>query len=597
MSKSPVTTIDYDKLLESWSITENELKNYIESLTDDIIKNIETVLFSKVINSVRKSGRLAEYDENIYEYYLYLVNYYKRCIKIYEKNSKDVNSDDIKKIADGLYSIIKSKIAQFEDVEKMIEVDSIKGMNPIKAEKVKIIKRDVNLLFKNIINIRKNIKSEIDTYKYDCFNIDMDENSLSLFENVKLCLLSHKDELYSMYLDSLNKCILDINDLVSRDITYFYYELLKDEKNDLGSIIKIQADALEKSIQTTEEENIIQEILKNLREGYQHISKQVDELDINLKDNFISLDDIKDKNEDEFYNEFVLKLKECIKNNAVKNINDKTQPFITLLKDNFIKYTLSERQNYAKQTAEMQIKTEVSFADMICDCFSIIIKHTNENRHNLKDSEFIEIIEGIYETINIKIDNIKESTEIFKNECETETDNIIQNDNYEIKLNMEQINEGLLIWIKLHCDKEAFLSEFHIILDKNKTDDYKCGEFEEIRKKAVQFRKEQLLFEISTFEEILNYSVSRLRKSENTHIVSYVNAVDETTHKIYETLNKFNIEIIKPSAHDMFNGKEHDVLMAEKSKEFKKGEIIKLMNSGYKQGDIILLRANVIAAR
>jgi len=47
----------------------------------------------------------------------------------------------------------------------------------------------------------------------------------------------------------------------------------------------------------------------------------------------------------------------------------------------------------------------------------------------------------------------------------------------------------------------------------------------------------------------------------------------------------------------MFNGKEHEVLIAETSEGFAKGEIIKVINPGYKRGDFILTRANVIAAK
>ncbi len=57
------------------------------------------------------------------------------------------------------------------------------------------------------------------------------------------------------------------------------------------------------------------------------------------------------------------------------------------------------------------------------------------------------------------------------------------------------------------------------------------------------------------------------------------------------------VDIIAPKPHDIFNGKEHEVIMAEKNNDFKKGEIIKLINSGYKNKNYIILRANVIAAK
>ena len=42
--------------------------------------------------------------------------------------------------------------------------------------------------------------------------------------------------------------------------------------------------------------------------------------------------------------------------------------------------------------------------------------------------------------------------------------------------------------------------------------------------------------------------------------------------------------------------KPHDFL-TEMNDEFNKGEIIKLINSGYKHDDVVLIRANEIAAR
>ena len=62
-------------------------------------------------------------------------------------------------------------------------------------------------------------------------------------------------------------------------------------------------------------------------------------------------------------------------------------------------------------------------------------------------------------------------------------------------------------------------------------------------------------------------------------------------------LKKNNIDLIRPTPHEMFNPKEHEILMAETLSDFKKGEIVKLMNSGYRQRETVLMRANVIVAR
>ncbi|MDR1705404.1 MAG: nucleotide exchange factor GrpE [Clostridiales bacterium] len=119
----------------------------------------------------------------------------------------------------------------------------------------------------------------------------------------------------------------------------------------------------------------------------------------------------------------------------------------------------------------------------------------------------------------------------------------------------------------------------------------------ELENKIIKFYKEHLLYELSTFEEIQNYSLPRLRNSEDDNIRAFVAFLDSSGETLDGILKQNGIELIRPLPHDVFNGREHEVLMAEKDEGFKKGEIIKLMNSGYKQGNQVLLRANVIASR
>ena len=57
------------------------------------------------------------------------------------------------------------------------------------------------------------------------------------------------------------------------------------------------------------------------------------------------------------------------------------------------------------------------------------------------------------------------------------------------------------------------------------------------------------------------------------------------------------IEIIDPKPKDIFVAKEHDVLMAERVEGYKKGEIVKVMTKGYKNGNLVYIRSSVIAAK
>jgi len=120
---------------------------------------------------------------------------------------------------------------------------------------------------------------------------------------------------------------------------------------------------------------------------------------------------------------------------------------------------------------------------------------------------------------------------------------------------------------------------------------------DEISAKLTKFKKEQTLYEISTYEEIQHYSISRLRDSDCEHIAEFVAVLDQSAEKMEAILKEHGITPIRPAPGSVFNGREHEVLMAEAHEGFAKGEIIKAMNSGFRQKDNVLLRANVIAAR
>jgi len=116
-------------------------------------------------------------------------------------------------------------------------------------------------------------------------------------------------------------------------------------------------------------------------------------------------------------------------------------------------------------------------------------------------------------------------------------------------------------------------------------------------KLIATFKKECLLYEVSTFEEIMNCSVERLRRTANADVDLFVKAADGVYAGLNAVLAKYGIEAFKPNVHDMFDGKRHEVLMAEFAEGFSRGEIIKVLNCGYIQGGEVLLRANVVCSR
>jgi len=235
-----------------------------------------------------------------------------------------------------------------------------------------------------------------------------------------------------------------------------------------------------------------------------------------------------------------------------------------------------------------------SIANTVIETFISIIAYQQTNKEVLENStREYKIIEAISDTLEIKIENIKESTNNFIEE--------INNFEAEISLPENFIEEILELWYKL---KPSNMEEITIFLEETAFKDSLpkinkiALKLEKSHKKNVlEYKKNQLLFEVTTFNELLNYSVEILKKSTDMEVLMYIQVVEEANSMINTTLIKHLIRPIYPEIGSIFNSKEQEVIMTEKDGNFKKGEIIKVANHGYKQKDIIIIKANVIVAR
>jgi len=249
----------------------------------------------------------------------------------------------------------------------------------------------------------------------------------------------------------------------------------------------------------------------------------------------------------------------------------------------------------ARQTAET----------IICVFARQISFYRENSGYYLKLNEN-DIINGINETLIIKTEVLAENIAAFEEtKCNFNSGDLL----FTIKereLLLEELFPVLRGKFFIETDEnDIIMDAFYKDAAETKaiTSYYKriediCQKEEERAQKAVKrFYKDNVLFEISTFEEILQYSVTRLRESENENVQNYVDMIDECARIIENTLKEVGIAMIRPNPHEYFNGKEHEILMAEHIEGFAKGEIIKSIASGYRLNDQILIRANIIAAK
>lgn len=242
----------------------------------------------------------------------------------------------------------------------------------------------------------------------------------------------------------------------------------------------------------------------------------------------------------------------------------------------------------------MQLVKDVKdIANIVMYSFKTIVDFTIENKDNIVTfEEEYKIISAINETLLIKIENINEDLRSFLKEVESVELNLNETSDIgelvELLNNVKDINLNSLKKILSNINNTQFVNE--VIKKVSKSSDI-------LNKKIISYKKTSLLFEITTFNELLNYSIFRLKKCSDIDILMYIQMVEEANSMINTTLTKYSIRTIEPKEHTLFNGKEHEVIMTESKQGFKKGEIIKVTNYGYKLNETIIIRANVVVAR
>ncbi len=582
----------------------------IEELTQEITHNIFAVITNAVSNDIflaSENACLSYYDENIYSYYRKIIDCYKAAALLYSEYRSVVKTPKIKKILDGTYSVLCSQINQHDDYNK----NHLK--NPIATEKRVVIGNSISLFVRNFNKVKPSDETLSGIGKVLFVNdfgyksvIDFVNNIISYIEEECFACI------YDFYCEAFESCFKNLNDIDRRVETNNCLELLKKEHEILSSIIIVQINALEQELEKAlySEKDFVERLIAILQAGYQHLSKEVNEITENLKVTkpmqLKTFEDFAQNLSEQFKKRKIISTESFEKsfakyNSAIDFFKDELSNFATEI----IEKEIYEHSFY-KSVYELQkqVSEQAYMADEITEAFSEINEYFNENKQALESNE---IIKGITETISIKTENMLENKALFLENCngiiknyKSEKNNISEDDSLKCKeAAFENWKHEIVNNCNENIDFKKNIIENNEILEQylKKLEKTQTHYENSLKKLILELKKESILFEISTFEEIINYSVTRLVQSEDENIKDYADWIFDVMQNIETILKKNNIDLIRPKPHEPFNGKEHEVIMAEKNPEFLKGEIIKVLNSGYKQKDVVIIRANVIAAR
>ncbi|HHW68140.1 MAG: hypothetical protein PWP07_1004 [Epulopiscium sp.] len=631
------------ELVEAWRKTLQAFDQFSKQSVKGCFFHMKMKVMLKILHHLSEENKLSIYDEKIFEYFDHLMNHYQKTIQLFQDNEQEIKTGKAKEILSGICTVLSSQLKQFRE-NQMVEQgisDPKASVNPIKAEKEKFLMDEkINILNqlddledqwtkeemeKTLLSLRKHLidLAKDDTQQVQCVK----EIYEGLIQNLK-------GPLYKCYAKKSKKGIEKLNDFHLRKAANFYYESIKQEKENVEAIIKIQVNALEEEMKNEayedREQQIIQEILHTIREAYQHLGKEIEELEQFFKEaekqpNKIHISSpeefetyLKVQGMDAYVNDLNVKSKLNYKDREIVEFNENYNAFNQIWnefkKELFNHYNDKINQDNLLRRIDLKLQNNMELSQKIIQSFSDFYEKTKKGAGEIVETEYTPIIEGIGETIHIKIESLKESLELFseiKNEmlqrASEEFKEFISEKDFEKitedlfeKFMIESMNEFPLEESDFTKKQLAFLDGkeeegMAFLSDRLLRRQEKIEQ--EADKKIIKFLREHLLFEMSTYEEIINYSVSKLRESQEDFIITYVKEIDALTHSIEEILKAYKIEFIHPNPHEKFNGKEHEVLMAEVREGFQKGEIIKTMNKGYMLDGQIILKANVIAGK
>ena len=615
------------KLFSKWTAAVSIIDKLSEAARADVFRNLKYLVAEKINTACGNDEALSSYDIEIYEAYMRIIDTYRQVVDIYLDPERPITSLTVKEIWDGIYEVLMSRLMAISEKDNFI--------NPVVAEKKEIVSRIISAAAEHMGSITKQISENFAIEESTSIRHRLLSTDEISFEDVQSICVEIADnvksrcvrDFYGTYISAVKLALVNLNDLSERHNVSYYNELLKEEQDLLRQIVIVQVMALEKAnsegLATEAEAAVLEEALNILREAHQRESGEIDRIErmfseraANFRENMGQVA-MNVEDEEEFAASFdevapfgrdLPTIFEAMKQSFIKARSafaDAAEAFAAARLDAYVGKLVMQEIYYNKKA----VSALVMMSNDVSKCFGRILEHYNANSEYLAECDEKDIIQGVAETILIKIDSLNETVEAFEKDTQRLFDTFSQS---EVAIAPEAaimfqacIVENLLPFGKEEKNGAKLVKQLaDAVLEQRAFAEYKQGlekslsrKSEGLEKRMLSFMRDSFFYELSTFEEIMYYSVSRLRESKDNLVAEFVSEIDNQYKKTGDILTKYGVEKIAPAAHDAFNPKENEVLMAEESEGFKKGEIIKTINSGYRQGDVIIMRANVIAAR
>ena len=587
-------------------------ERFIETTAAESLRLLIEASFNELHMNSFNNSRLCVHDNYLLSAYARLIKGYSNIIAYYNKVEAGIHEAHSKTILRGIRTIFYTRLSEYKEME-------VEALYDIKNE------HEGNYLMQFSEDIAKMVEGGYakllnyarDTYFKDIWNID-EQRAEEMAEDIKADVIrSFSGDVYNIYKNCSYRALDESKKEQARERIDNCFLRIKQEHDILNAIVKIQAPELESR---NSELSVVAKILNMLREEYQKIAFDINHIEALYRQAEIGED------EDEDFNTFLGRVSVFI--NSKDTLAENKDKFIceyVFLLDDFdegVREYVNNNFNKRMERLDLKIlgdkqKQAVEgtrlLASKVIDEFRNAVSQTDSDKDAYKEDESsYQIIQGIHETLSIKVQSMDEMlSEYYENIKPYLDRKLCLADLYSNATISADIEKQLNKYKAEHDESfedlkassnmlEHFLKETSLniknkallLVKKNIESDRA-----DVSRMDSRFKKECVFFEIITFEEIINYRISKLLESENTAVTDYAAIVTASDESIKEYMKAVGIDIISPKAHDIFNGKIHEVLMAKEEEGFEKGEIIKVVNNGYKEGGVIYARANVICAK
>lgn len=511
--------------------------------------------------------------EDLYIFSEEIKDIYSKCIDIFYKNVNRFQSLEIKEILSGIIWSLENVLTTYpKDSENRIELERIH----LVSEAI----RQMKSVFKKSIQGYIDYKLSSELLEFDLAHA-IEEMIHHIFENEG----SSIKEIHAYSLKMMN--LLD-----KRIEGRKYINFVSTAKKNLEVYQTINVEILQRKIEDDSDVETFKNIINVIRELYRKLELKENEMysivnyttfsTNTISESFNRLKNIDHMVQHILNNEELILLVDEFQNHKIQVLEQLTLSIL----DEINKAITFSMYDISSQSKEVQF--------LSCNIVESL-KQANECLQELKNdisiqgAEEDELIKVLIDTIDLKYLTLKDKDVSFlitKKEQYINYEKRLMDYKADFQEKIKEYFEKMISDSKTYFlnSQVAFEKILNQLIDKNDKED-------------ISYLKTDLLFEIVTLEEIIKFCLPKLKDSQKDNVERVVEVIENCYVQIEKNILLAKIETIEPAIHDRFNGKDHEAILVEDRKGFKKGEIVAVHTKGYKYKGIPVVRANIVAAK